>query len=93
MVDWHAVLRSQAETLRLPRFVQPIAERLLRTPVLHRLAGLDRPVDVRELDMVTRADELDVPILLTLDGQNWWDYRPDLWPSPVLVRPRVGCRA
>ncbi|MCA5923480.1 alpha/beta hydrolase family protein [Curtobacterium oceanosedimentum] len=64
VVDWHAVLKSQSQLLRLPRPVRKVAQRLLRTPVLHRLAGLQRPVDLRELDMVTRADELTVPILL-----------------------------
>ncbi|KIQ12961.1 hypothetical protein RU06_00690 [Curtobacterium flaccumfaciens] len=64
VVDWHAVLKSQSQLLRLPRLVRKVAQRLLRTPVLYRLAGLQRPVDLRELDMVTRADELTVPILL-----------------------------
>jgi uncharacterized protein len=50
--------------LGLPRPVRKIAQRLLRTPVLYRFAGLKRPVDLRELDMVARADELRVPILL-----------------------------
>ncbi|WP_181420032.1 alpha/beta fold hydrolase [Curtobacterium sp. MCPF17_003] len=64
VVDWHAVLKSQSQLLRLPRPVRKVAQRLLRTPVLYRLAGLQQPVDLRELDMVTRADELTVPILL-----------------------------
>ena len=64
MVDWHAVLKSQSRALRLPRVVRKVAQRVLRTPVLHRLAGLQQPVDLRELDMVARADELTVPILL-----------------------------
>ncbi|MBF4614461.1 alpha/beta fold hydrolase [Curtobacterium sp. VKM Ac-1376] len=64
VVDWHAVLKSQSKLLRLPRPVRKVAQRLLRTPVLYRLAGLQRPVDLRELDMVARADELTVPILL-----------------------------
>ncbi|WP_412873062.1 alpha/beta fold hydrolase [Curtobacterium flaccumfaciens] len=64
VVDWHAVLKSQSQLLRLPRPVRKVAQRLLRTPVLHRLAGLQQPVDLRELDMVTRSAELTVPILL-----------------------------
>ncbi|MGN8050267.1 alpha/beta fold hydrolase [Curtobacterium sp. 22159] len=64
VVDWHAVLKSQSQLLRLPRPVRKVAQRLLRTPVLHRLTGLRQPVDLRELDMVARADELRVPILL-----------------------------
>ncbi|WP_186317524.1 alpha/beta fold hydrolase [Curtobacterium sp. 9128] len=64
VVDWNAVLKSQSQAMRLPRVVRKVAQRVLRTPVLHRLAGLEQPVDLRELDMVARADELTVPILL-----------------------------
>jgi alpha-beta hydrolase superfamily lysophospholipase len=64
VVDWHAVLKSQSQLMGLPRPVRKVAQRLLRTPVLHRLAGLQQPVDLRELDMVTRSVELTVPILL-----------------------------
>ncbi|WFR66060.1 alpha/beta hydrolase [Curtobacterium flaccumfaciens] len=64
VVDWHAVLKSQSQLLHLPKPVRKVAQRLLRTPVLHRLTGLRQPVDLRELDMVSRADELHVPILL-----------------------------
>ncbi len=64
VVDWHAVLKSQSRALRLPRPVRKVAQWVLRTPVVHRVAGLDQPIDLRELDMVARADELRVPILL-----------------------------
>jgi len=64
VVDWHAVLKSQSQLLRLPRPVRKVAQRLLRTPVLHRLTGLRQPVDLRELDMVARADEFAVPVLI-----------------------------
>ncbi|KQO64936.1 alpha/beta hydrolase family protein [Curtobacterium sp. Leaf261] len=64
VVDWDAVLRSQSEVLRLPRFVRPAVERLLRTPVLHRVSGARRMIDLRELDMVARAGELHVPVLV-----------------------------
>ncbi len=43
VVDWHAVLKSQSRALRLPRVVRKVAQRVLRTPVLHRLAGLAQP--------------------------------------------------
>ncbi|WIB27794.1 alpha/beta fold hydrolase [Curtobacterium sp. MCSS17_015] len=64
VVDWNAVLKSQSRALRLPRPVRKVAQWVLRTPVVHRIAGLDQPIDLRELDMVARADELHVPILL-----------------------------
>jgi hypothetical protein len=25
------------------------------------------------------AEETDTPVLIQLDGENWWDERPDLW--------------
>ncbi|MBK0296582.1 hypothetical protein IAE22_31775, partial [Bacillus sp. S34] len=55
---------QKRENAAWPRPVRKVAQRLLRTPVLHRLTGLRQPVDLRELDMVARADELHVPILL-----------------------------
>jgi alpha-beta hydrolase superfamily lysophospholipase len=64
VVDWDVVLRSQSRAIGLPRFVLPAVEVLLRTPVLHRVSGTDRAIDLRELDMVARADELDVPVLV-----------------------------
>lgn len=64
VIDWSTVLRSQANQLRLPWFVLPGVERMLRTPFMHRLVGASEPVDLRALDMVARAHELDVPILI-----------------------------
>jgi hypothetical protein len=29
--------------------------------------------------LLALAERLEVPLLLVLDGQNWWDGRPDLW--------------
>ena len=29
--------------------------------------------------LLSLSEQLDVPLLLALDGQNWWDGRPDLW--------------
>lgn len=29
--------------------------------------------------MLQASREADVPVLITLDGQNWWRSRPDLW--------------
>lgn len=29
--------------------------------------------------MLQAAEAADVPVLITLDGQNWWQHRPDLW--------------
>jgi uncharacterized protein len=64
VVDWRSVLTAQAKVLGLPRFVRPVVETVLRTPLLHRISGSRHRIDLRELDMVSRSDELDVPILL-----------------------------
>jgi hypothetical protein len=29
--------------------------------------------------LLSAAGEAEVPVLVTLDGQNWWGYRSDLW--------------
>ncbi|WNY34318.1 alpha/beta hydrolase [Curtobacterium flaccumfaciens] len=67
------------------------------TPVLYRLAGLQRPVDLRELDMVTRADELTVPILLLHSDDDGFvpsSASHDLAPRrPDLVRLEIQTTA
>jgi hypothetical protein len=30
-------------------------------------------------NLLSAAEAADVPVLITLDGQNWWETRPDLW--------------
>ena len=29
--------------------------------------------------LLAASEESGVPVLVTLDGQNWWQHRPDLW--------------
>jgi hypothetical protein len=29
--------------------------------------------------LLQRSEECRVPVLVALDGQNWWEHRPDLW--------------
>lgn len=29
--------------------------------------------------LLSLAEKLETPVLIVLDGQNWWDGRPDLW--------------
>jgi hypothetical protein len=43
---------------------------------------LENDVDVLKRSiraMLDAAREADVPVLIMLDGQNWWQSRPDLW--------------
>jgi hypothetical protein len=30
-------------------------------------------------NLLAAAEEADVPVLICIDGQNWWQARPDLW--------------
>ncbi len=40
----------------------------------------DLPTIAQSLsNLLAAAQASDVPVLITLDGQNWWQRRPDLW--------------
>lgn len=46
------------------------------------LSYLDGPPDALEATLrrlLALSQKHDVPILIVLDGQNWWGYRADLW--------------
>jgi alpha-beta hydrolase superfamily lysophospholipase len=64
VVDWIATLDFQAATRRLPRFVRFGAFSLIRERWGRRLTGLAEPLDFERLDFVTRAEELDRPVLI-----------------------------
>ncbi|WP_353810078.1 alpha/beta hydrolase family protein [Agromyces sp. SYSU T00194] len=63
-IDWHDILSYQGATYRLPR---PLT-RLVIAMLSHRWArpftGLSAPIDFDRLDVVARASEFDVPMLL-----------------------------
>ena len=48
--------------------------------------------------LLAGSEEAGVPVLVTLDGQNWWQHRPDLWnwwdPNLPGLQPeqRLQCR-
>lgn len=64
VIDWVSALVFQGRLLRLPALVRVGAIRLIAHPLAGRLTGQSRPIDFTRLDFVTRAGELDVPILL-----------------------------
>ncbi|WP_295010615.1 alpha/beta hydrolase [uncultured Microbacterium sp.] len=64
VVDWRSVLRFQAREMKLPDPLPQLAMDALRQPWSARLSGADQAIDFDALDMVARAGELDVPILL-----------------------------
>ncbi|WP_426566755.1 alpha/beta hydrolase [Angustibacter sp. McL0619] len=64
VVDWHAVLDHQSRANRLPAVVTRFGHQLMRNSWGRRLIGLKHPLDLRRLDWVSRAAELQLPILL-----------------------------
>lgn len=64
VVDWVTALRFQAELNRLPPLLRQIGMGLLSSRRAHRLTGVGAPIDFARMDLVTRAAELAVPILL-----------------------------
>lgn len=64
VVDWVTALHYQAALNRLPRFVGVGAMVLLRSAWALPLTGSAEPIDLGRLDLVARARELDVPVLI-----------------------------
>lgn len=64
VVDWIATLEFQARMRRLPGVVQWGVYALIRSRWGRVVTGLAEPLDLARLDFVTRAAELDRPILL-----------------------------
>lgn len=64
VVDWRLVLRYHARELGVPPFAATAAIGTLSTPLTARVVRAGRGIPFDELDMVARAGELDVPILL-----------------------------
>lgn len=64
VVDWVTALHFQGVLNRLPRVVQWGALTLLGSRWARLFTGQAAPIDLRRLDIVARASELTVPILL-----------------------------
>lgn len=77
VVSWRATLRMQGRALRLPRWVIGWCERLLASPLARPLVGLDAPIPLDRMELLHRADEIRVPILLFHStGDTVVPYRP-----------------
>ncbi|WP_394552275.1 alpha/beta hydrolase family protein [Agromyces sp. MMS24-JH15] len=63
-VDWADILRFQGSALGLPAGVGDAVTRVLSGPYAAEFTGLAAPIELEQLDVVARADELDAPILL-----------------------------
>ena len=64
VVDWIAALDFQVRLRRLPLFIRSFVVLLFRHPWGRVVTGLAEPLDIDRLDFVTRARELDRPILV-----------------------------
>jgi alpha-beta hydrolase superfamily lysophospholipase len=64
VVDWVTALNYQGAARRLPRFIRRGVFGLLSQPWARLLTGQAQSIDLGRLDFVTRAKELDRPILL-----------------------------
>jgi alpha-beta hydrolase superfamily lysophospholipase len=64
VVDWIAALDFQVKLRRLPVFVRSFVVLLFKHPWGRIATGLAEPLDIDRLDFVTRARELDRPVLI-----------------------------
>lgn len=64
VIDWADVLRHQAAAHQVPAPVEFLSRRLIGRPAARRLVGVHEPIDVALTDWVSRAAELNHPILL-----------------------------
>lgn len=63
-IDWQDTLSYQAGLMRMPGWVARGGMRLLDSPLSRPLVGIQERIDLDELNLVQRADEFDIPILL-----------------------------
>ncbi len=64
VVDWIAALDFQVRVRRLPVFVRSFVILLFKSRWGRVFTGLAEPLDIDRLDFVTRAKELDRPVLI-----------------------------
>ncbi|TSI17956.1 alpha/beta hydrolase [Brevibacterium aurantiacum] len=64
VVDWVNVLDGQARRNMLPTPIAKLTLEMITQPWARPITGLQTPLDLGRLDWVTRAAELDVPVLL-----------------------------
>jgi alpha-beta hydrolase superfamily lysophospholipase len=64
VVNWVDTLRFQADAMSLPAPVRRGALTLISSPWARPVTGQDQPIDLDRLDLVARADELDLPVLV-----------------------------
>jgi dienelactone hydrolase len=69
IVDWVSTVRANCVRAGLPGWVGQWAVPWLQSRMLSHATGLESPIDLRRFDWITRANELDVPVLI-LHGRS-----------------------
>jgi uncharacterized protein len=64
VVDWVSVLDFQGAAMLVPAFVRRTALGIIESPWARRLTGQSQAIDLDGLNLVKRASELSLPILL-----------------------------
>nr|WP_314844303.1 alpha/beta fold hydrolase [uncultured Microbacterium sp.] len=92
VIDWRSVLRFQAKAAGMRAPLPDLAMRALSQPLTARLSGAEDAIPFDRLDMVTRAEELSVPMLILHSDDDGFvpadashalhDARPDLVTMP-----------
>lgn len=85
VVDWHDVLDNQAKLNYLPTPIARLTLDMITRPWARSITGLQTPIDLDRLDWVTRAAELDKPVLLIHSDDD--AFVPS-GPSHALARVR-----
>lgn len=85
VVDWHDVLDNQARVNYLPTPIARLTLDMITQPWARSITGLETPIDLERLDWVTRAAELDKPVLLIHSDDD--TFVPS-GPSHALARVR-----
>lgn len=92
VVDWRTVLRFQAKIAGMRAPLPDLAMGALSVPLTARLSGADDAISFDRLDIVARAGELDLPILILHSEDDGFvpadashalrDARPDIVTMP-----------
>ncbi|WP_300265771.1 alpha/beta fold hydrolase [Microbacterium sp.] len=98
VVDWRSVLRFHAREENIPDPLPTLAMNALGSPLTAGLSGAEAPIAFDQLDMVARADELTVPILMLHSDDDGYvpadashalaEARPDLVTMPIFTVAR-----
>ena len=80
--------QNNPETITDALFTEPVdrlktvggpTRRLGLSFVLSYLNGPPEKIEATLHRLLEMSEKHDMPVLIVLDGENWWDYRADLW--------------